>query len=328
MGVMEHIRSRAAQDPKRVVFPEGASPRIVAAAARLAQEGLARPILIGNGKAVSKIAEAEGISLDDVLVRGLPNEEEAMSYVEAYEASGGPLSRKGIMRRLKDPLNFAALMEWRGEADVMIAGIDYSTANVVLASQTLIGMAPGISIPSSMIVMEVPRFEGPEGELMVLADIGACVKPSPSQLADIAISTADTTRSLLGWEPRVALLSFSTKGSVESDETDAILEAMRLARERRPDLAIDGELQLDAAIVPEVAEKKVKGPSDVAGRANVLIFPDLNAGNICYKAIQRFADAKAYGPLLQGFAKPVSDLSRGSSVDDIVGVTMLACLCC
>lgn len=327
MGIMDDIRKRLAANPKRVVFPEGTSPRIIAAAAELAKGGVAYPVLVGDPEEVEEIAAQEGIDLCDVLVKGLPGEDEATMYVDAYEASGGMLSRKGIARRLKDPLNYAAMMVWHGEADVMIAGVDYSTANVVLASQTLIGMAPGISTPSSMILMETPGFSGPEGELMVLADIGACVKPTPSQLADIAIATAGSAQSLLAWEPRVAMLSFSTKGSVQSDETEAVLEAVRLVNERRPDLAIDGELQLDAAIVPEVAAKKAPGDSPVAGRANVLVFPDLNAGNICYKAIQRFAGAKAYGPLLQGFAKPVSDLSRGSSVDDIVGVTMLACLC-
>lgn len=194
-----------------------------------------------------------------------------------------------------------------------------------MASEMIIGLQEGISTVSSTGILLIPGYEGPEGNLLGIADCAVCPAPDSKELADIAISTADTLHSLMGWEPRVALLSFSTKGSASHDRVATVLKALEMVRERRPDLLIDGELQLDSAIVPEVAAKKVRGDSPVAGRANILIFPDLNAGNIGVKLVQRFAKGVAYGPLLQGFAKPVSDLSRGAPVEEIVGaVTMVA----
>jgi phosphate acetyltransferase len=188
----------------------------------------------------------------------------------------------------------------------------------------LIGLKEGISTVSSMGLMMIPGYNGTEGNLLAIADCAVCPAPEPGELADIAISTADTVHSLLGWEPRVALLSFSTKGSASHENVDKVIKALELVHERQPGLLIDGELQLDSAIVPEVAARKVKGESPVAGKANILIFPDLNAGNIGVKLMQRFASAIAYGPMLQGFAKPVSDLSRGAPVEEIVGaITML-----
>jgi phosphate acetyltransferase len=191
----------------------------------------------------------------------------------------------------------------------------------------IIGLKEGISIVSSMGIMSIPGYEGPEGDMLGIADCAVCPAPNPDELADIAISTADTVSRLMGWEPRVALLSFSTKGSASHDRVDQVLKALELVRERRPELLIDGELQLDSAIVPEVAAKKIKGESPVAGKANILIFPDLNAGNIGVKLVQHFAKAIAHGPLLQGFAKPVSDLSRAAPVDEIVGAATMAIVC-
>ena len=194
-----------------------------------------------------------------------------------------------------------------------------------MASEMIIGLKEAISTVSSMGILSIPGYEGPEGNLLGIADCAVCPAPGSEELADIAISTADTIRSLLGWEPRVALLSFSTKGSASHERVDTVLKALERVRERRPDILIDGELQLDAAIVPEVAARKVKEDSPVAGRANILIFPDLESGNIGVKLVQRFAHAVAYGPLLQGFARPVSDLSRGAPVEEIIGaVTMVA----
>jgi phosphate acetyltransferase len=175
--------------------------------------------------------------------------------------------------------------------------------------------------------MSIPGYEGPEGNLIAIADCAVCVAPGDQELADIAISTADTVHSLLGWEPRVALLSFSTKGSATHERVDTVLRALEMVRERRPDILIDGELQLDSAIVPEVAAKKVPGESPVAGRANTIIFPNLESGNIGVKLVQRFANGIAYGPLLQGFAKTVSDLSRGAPVAEIVGAITMAAVC-
>ena len=196
-----------------------------------------------------------------------------------------------------------------------------------MASQMIIGLEKDISTVSSMGIMSIPGYEGAEGNLLAIADCAVCPAPDPTELADIAISTADTVIRLLGWQPRIALLSFSTKGSASHERVDQVLKGLEQVRMRRPDLLIDGELQLDSAIDPEVAARKMNQESPVAGRANILIFPDLNAGNIGVKLVQQFAGATAYGPLLQGFAKPVSDLSRGAPVEEIVGAIIMAGVC-
>ncbi len=236
------------------------------------------------------------------------------------------MSAKGLDRRLRGPLNLGAFLVAAGRADALVAGIRHTTQDVILAAMTFIGMQQGISTPSSLMLMNVPGYEGPEGSLIVFADCGVTVAPDARDLADIALATASSVRVLLGWEPRVAMLSFSTKGSGDHESVARVVEAVRMVRERDPELLIDGELQLDAAIVPSVAERKVPGESPVAGRANILIFPDLNSGNIACKCVQRFAKADAFGPFLQGFAKTVSDLSRGSTVADVVGASVMACV--
>ncbi len=213
-----------------------------------------------------------------------------------------------------------------GDADAMVAGIATSTEEVVTAGELIIGLQKGISTPSSFFLMDIPGYLGGEGSLLIFADGGTNPNPNPEQLADIAIATARSARELLGWEPKVAMLSFSTKGSAIHPDVDKVVEAVRMAKKREPGLCVDGELQADTAIVPEVAKRKINEASSVAGRANILIFPDLDAGNICYKLVQRLAKAAAYGPFLQGFAKPVSDLSRGSTIDDIVGATTIVVL--
>jgi phosphate acetyltransferase len=228
---------------------------------------------------------------------------------------------------LKDPLSFAAMMVKLGEADCMVAGLSHTTGEVIMASEMIIGLDEGISTVSSMGFLSIPGYEGPEGNLLAIADCAVCPAPGSRELADIAISAADTVRKLVGWEPRIALLSFSTKGSAGHERVDMVLEALEMVRARRPDLLIDGELQLDAAIAPGVAARKVPAGSPVAGKANILIFPDLESGNIGVKLVQQFARALAYGPLLQGFAKPVSDLSRGAPVEEIVGAITMAAVC-
>jgi len=222
---------------------------------------------------------------------------------------------------LSNPLFLAALMVRMGEADGMIAGAIATSADVITAAEGIIGLKKGISVPSSFFIMEIPSYEGGENGLLLFADSSVNIDPTSEQLADIAITTARTAKELLGWTPRVAMLSFSTKGSAIHPRVDKVIEATKIANRKAPSLAIDGELQGDAALVEEIAIKKMKGKiGKVAGRANVLIFPDLDSGNITYKLVQTLAKANAYGPILQGFEKPVSDLSRGAKVSDMVGV--------
>jgi phosphate acetyltransferase len=229
------------------------------------------------------------------------------------------LSEKGARRKMKNPMYYAMIMEAAGDVDCTFCGHVNTTGDVLIAAQQTIGMQDGVDVPSIFALTEIPGFEGPEGDRIALADCGLNAEPAPDELASIAIATCDNIHALMGWEPRCAFLSFSTLGSGTASSVDKINEAIRIAQERRPDLAIDGEFQLDAAIIPAVAEKKIKRESKVAGKANILIFPELNAANIGIKMIQIFGKGKGYGHTLSGFNKPVADSSRGSSVEEIVG---------
>ena len=221
----------------------------------------------------------------------------------------------------EDAISRGATMLTSGEADVMVAGIDHPTKDVLRAGLKIVGLAPDVRYASSFFVIDIPQFQGGEQGLLLFADCGMNIQPNAEQLAAIAVASADSAASL-GWEPRVAMLSYSTKGSAGGDSVELVTQALRLVKTERPDILIDGELQLDAAIVPAIGQKK-SPDSPVAGRANVLIFPDLDSGNIAYKLAEHLAGGHAYGPILQGFARPISDLSRGSSVDDVIGATLI-----
>ena len=323
-NVMEQLQLKAKANPQRVVLPEAGEEKILHAARQVRDMGIAYPMLVGKPETVSAFAGSIGVSLDGIMVADHTEQEKVEHFVSEYAKSNPDFPASAIKRMLKDPLNFAAMMVRLGEADCMVAGLSHTTGEVIMASEMIIGLQEGISTVSSMGIASIPGYKGPEGNLLGVADCAVCPAPEPNELADIAISTADTVRSLMGWEPCIALLSFS-KGSASHELVDKVVKALEMVHERRPDLLIDGELQLDSAIVPEVAAKKVPGGSPVAGKANILIFPDLNAGNIGIKLIQRFANGVAYGPMLQGFAKPVSDLSRVAPVEEIVGaITMVA----
>jgi len=321
VDVKQYLRSKAKAHPKKVVFPETGEERILRAARESLDIGIAYPILVGKPEVVTAFASSLGVSLEGMAIADNTDEALVDGYVARYVAINATLGPKTVKRMMRLPLNFALLMEAIGEADCTVAGLTHSTAEVILAAQTLLGMQEGIETISSMGIWSIPGFQGADGELLIHADCAVVPDPTASELAEIAISSADTTRALLDLEPRVALLSFSTKGSAQHEKVDRVLEALEIVHKRRPDLLIDGELQVDSAIIPAVAARKMTDVGPVAGRANVLIFPDLNAGNIGVKLVQIFGNASAYGPLLQGFAKPVTDLSRGHGVAEIVGAT-------
>ncbi len=324
---IQELEKKAARKPMRVVYPEGNEAEIIQAASIAVEKGIAIPVLIGDESIIVEKAKTMNVSLHGISVLPLASPRQITEMGKRYIDGGGIFPRKSIEEQFEQPLYYGAMLVREAQADAMVAGLQYSTPEVIFAAQTVIGMKEGIQTPSSIFLMEVPDYESEEGNLVVFADGGVCPNPDADELADIAICTADTVRMLLEWEPRLALLSFSTKGSAENEMLEKVINSLEIIKNREPELKVDGELQLDAAIVPAIAKKKVHEYSDVAGKANILIFPDLNAGNITYKAVQRFAHANAYGPFLQGFAKTVSDLSRGSSVTDIIGITSMAVVC-
>jgi phosphate acetyltransferase len=319
MDVKQYLRAKAKAHPKKVIFPETGEERILRAAREALDLGIAYPILVGKAETITAFAQSLGVSLVGIRIADNTDEAAVDGYVERYLQISTLHSAKSLKRQVRIPLNFAVLLEAIGEADCTVAGLVHSTAEVILAAQNLIGMQEGMETISSWGVWSIPGWEGPDGNLLVHADCAVNVDPTAAELADIAIASADTTAALLSIEPRVALLSFSTKGSGLHERSERVVEALGIVRQRRPNLKIDGEFQIDTAIVPAVAARKVKEPSEVAGKANILIFPNLDAGNIGVKLVQIFGHADAYGPLLQGFAKPITDLSRGHTVEQIVG---------
>lgn len=322
MDIMHELKRKIKSSSTRVVFPEGKDERIVKAASRIVEERIGRPILLGDENAIKELAQRACQDIGGIDIIDPASSPKIEPYIDEY-CKGRDFPRGAARLIISKPPYFAAMMVKVGDADAMVAGVATETEEIVMASELIIGMQEGISTPSSFSLMEIPGYKGKEGNFLIFADTAINPDPTSQQLADIAIATARSAKRLFGWEPRVAMLSFSTKGSALHCHADKVIEAVRIIKERQPDLCVDGEIQADAAIVPEVAERKIKGSSPVAGKANILIFPDLNSGNISYKLVQRLAKAAAYGPFLQGFARYVSDLSRGATIDDIVGATTL-----
>lgn len=327
MGLMESIFEKAKACPQRVAFPEGEDETMMRAAAETVAQGIGVAVLVGDEAALRALASERGIDPESFEYSDTTSDEGVDALVERYLAL--PVCQykeKGVRRRLARPLERALILEALGDVDITFAGRVATTGEVIAAGQTLVGLAEGIDTASSMGIFDIPGYEGPEGNLLGFGDSAVCTNPDPSQLASIAISCCDTVAALCGWEPRCALLSYSTCGSASSELTEKVIAARDIANERRPDLAIDGEFQLDAAINPGTASRKVGRESAVAGRANVIVWPDLNVGNIGVKLVQQFAGADAYGPMLQGFAKIVCDCSRGAGVSEILGNIAISCV--
>ncbi len=320
MDLMEMIYEKAKANPQRVAFPEATEEKMLQAAFEAHSNGYCKATLVGNPEEIKAAADQFGVDISTMEIYDNTDAEQNAAAFEKYVAEYSDMfSVKSLTRKSKDPMYTAMVQQCLGMFDVTFAGLTHTTGEVILAASTIIGLKDGIDTPSSTGLFVIPGYEGSEGQYLLFGDSAVCTKPTPAERASIAISACETVQSLLGWEPRCAMLSFSTDGSMEGEMVEDVRESVRIANERRPDLAIDGEFQLDAAIDPKVAAKKVKRESKVAGKANIIIWPDINVGNIGVKLVQFFAKADAPGPFLQGFKKIASDCSRSAPVSEIVG---------
>ena len=322
MAIIDKIKAKAKADIKHIVLPEGEEIRNVQAAIMIRDQGLAKLTLLGNPAKVKEVAA--GADLTGIDIIDPADSDKAPLYAatlyDLRKAKG--MTEEEAAKKVADPMYYGIMMVKLGDADGLVSGAIHSTGDMLRPALQVIKSKPGMKTVSSCFLMECPDKSFGDNGVMIFSDCGVNIDPDAEQLANIALGAADSARSLAGMEPRVAMLSFSTKGSAKHDNVTKVQEATRIAKEMAPDLMLDGELQLDAALVEKVGQLKAPG-SKVAGHANVLVFPDLGAGNIGYKLVQRLAGAEAYGPILQGIAKPCNDLSRGGSVEDIVNTVAM-----
>ena len=324
MSFIEKIKDLAKTDVKTIILPEAQDLRVLEAANKISKEGFAKIVLIGNKAQIEKDFNEKKFDISNIRVIDIENAEKAEEYAnklyELRKAKG--MTLEDAKKLVKDPVYYGIMMVKNGEADGLVSGAIHSTADTLRPALQILKTKPGTKLVSAFFVMCVPDCEYGEDGTFIFGDCGLNPNPNADELSEIAISSAESFKSLVKKEPKVAMLSYSTYGSAKSEMTEKVIEATKLVKEKRNDILVDGELQLDSAIIPEVAKSKAPG-SNIAGNANVLIFPDLNAGNIGYKLVQRLAKAEAYGPICQGLAYPVNDLSRGCYADDIVGAVAI-----
>lgn len=324
MKFIEQIKQRAKKDIKTIILPEAEDKRVLEAASKVAKEGFANIILLGDKEQIEKDSSKYNLDLSKIKIIDVNSSDKKQDYAnklyELRKAKG--LTLDEAEKLIEEPIYFGMMMLKNNEADGLVSGAAHSTANTLRPALQILKTAPNTKLVSAFFIMCVPNCEYGEHGNFVYGDCGLNQNPTADELSEIAISSAKSFEDLVQSEPKVAMLSYSTYGSAKSELTEKVIEATKLVKEKLPNLLVDGELQVDAAIVPEISKSKAPG-SPIEGNANVLIFPDLDAGNIGYKLTQRLAKAEAYGPLCQGIAKPVNDLSRGCSAEDIVGVVAI-----
>ena len=324
MAFIEQIKKRAKKELKTIVLPEATDPRILEATQIVKNEGYAKVILIGEEETVRKIAKEKGIDLGDIPIIDPAKSGRAGEYAntlyELRKTKG--MTEEQAKKLVLDPVYYGMMMVKMNDADGLVSGAVHSTSDTLRPALQILKTAPGTKLVSAFFIMVVPNCEYGANGTFIFADSGLNEEPNADALSEIAISSSKSFEQLVGEQAKIAMLSYSTYGSAHSPSTEKVIEATKLVKEKMPELLVDGELQLDAAIIPEIAESKAKG-SPLQGKANVLVFPDLGAGNIGYKLVQRLAKAEAYGPLCQGIAKPVNDLSRGCSARDVAGVVAI-----